>query len=318
MKSIVKFVFALGVFVFLFRFAGVSDLGQVFCQVSWFYVFILVLLSFVLIWASSVKWQIFVRAAGHEAQLVQLMKFYTVGYFFNTFLPSFVGGDLARSYHLGRELNDYKLAFAATFLERFTGLLSMCLLSFCFVLAGSEITKGVEVVVYIMAGVTVLAALPCFSERCARLCFLLCRKCAGLAAFFVSKAKFHHLLDQLEEAMGFARHNGALFVKAMFWSLVFHSLTVINTYVAGMALNVSVLSITGLFVVVPLVLLVGMAPVTPGGLGLQEGAFMFFLNRLGLSQAEALGIGLVIRAKTLLIGVVGGVIWLTIRGKKDK
>ncbi|MCC6931846.1 MAG: flippase-like domain-containing protein [Deltaproteobacteria bacterium] len=316
MVKLVKLVFALIVFYLLFRFAGVSDLIAVFVRISWSYVSLLIILPFIMIWASSIKWQVFIRATGHDARILQLMKFYTVGYFFNTFLPSFIGGDVVRSYHLGQELNNYRLAFAATFLERFTGLLAMCLISLSFVLAGSEITKGVEIVVYLMATVTVLVALPCFSEHCAKISFFVTRR--GLSLFGPAKyfGQLTQLTDKIEEAMSFARHNGNLLIKAMIWSLVFHSLTVVNTYVAGLALGISGVSITGLFVVVPLVLLVGMAPVTPGGLGIQEGAFMFFLNRLGISEAEALGVGLVIRAKTMLIGLVGGIFWLAVKSKR--
>jgi len=76
--------------------------------------------------------------------------------------------------------------------------------------------------------------------------------------------------------------------------------------------------ITGLFVVVPLVLLVGMAPITPNGLGIQEGAFLFFLERIGGSPAESFGVGLVLRAKVMVIALFGGLLLFAVRkGKKS-
>lgn len=54
-------------------------------------------------------------------------------------------------------------------------------------------------------------------------------------------------------------------------------------------------------------LVVGLAPVTIGGLGLREGVVVFFLTRLGVSGADALALSLLAFAVTVLaIGIVGG------------
>jgi len=61
-----------------------------------------------------------------------------------------------------------------------------------------------------------------------------------------------------------------------------------------------------------------MAPLTPSGLGLQEGAFLFLLQRIGASHAQGLGVGLVLRAKVMLVAVIGGVLWLRVRKQAPK
>ena len=64
-----------------------------------------------------------------------------------------------------------------------------------------------------------------------------------------------------------------------------------------------------LFVVVPLILLIGAVPVSPQGLGIQEGAFVFFLSGVGASSGQAMAIALVLRAKSYLLAAVGGLLW---------
>jgi uncharacterized membrane protein YbhN (UPF0104 family) len=99
-------------------------------------------------------------------------------------------------------------------------------------------------------------------------------------------------------------------------SFLFHLLTVVNTYAAGWAIGWESPNFGGLFVVVPLILLVSMIPITPSGLGLTEGAFVFFLQRVGATEVEGLGVALVLRAKVVIIAAVGGLLWLGVKNLK--
>ena len=303
-------ILAILLLVLVFAVAGVGELWAALLEIELRYIFYLLLLAVVMIWASCLKWQLFVRAGGHDAKILSLMKLYTIGYFFNTFTPSYVGGDVARSYHLGKDLKSQKHAFAATFLERFTGLLAMSFLGLMFVAIGTEATAGVEIAILVVGLGAVILALICFSESIGRICFSVCSRLTE-AVFSQSKAvKINGLLQKIEEAISYARNSPVLFGKAMLYSFLFHILTVINTYVAALSVGWENPDFGGLFVVVPLVLLVGMAPITPSGLGIQEGAFLFFLQRVGGTTGQSLGVGVVLRAKIFLIALVGWVLWL--------
>jgi uncharacterized protein (TIRG00374 family) len=118
--------------------------------------------------------------------------------------------------------------------------------------------------------------------------------------------------------MEYARGNPILFFKALAYSFLFHVLTVVNTYVACRAIGWEDPQFFGLFVVVPLILLVGMLPLTPNGVGLQEGAFVFFLQRVGSSASQGLAVGLVLRAKVILLALVGGIIFLRMKSKRKE
>lgn len=125
----------------LIYFVGAAEIFQIFFNLQLKYILTLIAISFVLIWLSSVKWQLFIRAWGHEASVTDLMKLYTITYFYNMFAPSSLMGDAARIYHLGKKIENQKDAFITTFLERLTGLLAMVLLGCIFVLIGTTATK---------------------------------------------------------------------------------------------------------------------------------------------------------------------------------
>jgi uncharacterized membrane protein YbhN (UPF0104 family) len=56
-------------------------------------------------------------------------------------------------------------------------------------------------------------------------------------------------------------------------------------------------------------LIVGLAPITIGGLGLREGAVVYLLTRLGIDGADALSLSLLAFAVTVLaVGFVGGLV----------
>ena len=286
---------------------------KVFRQIDPIWVFYLLALAVVMVWASCLKWQLFIRASGNEVPILHLMKLYTVGYFFNTFTPSYVGGDVARSFHLGKYLSNQRDAFISTFLERFTGLLAMSLLGVLFLALGAKATAGLSLAILTVAVGALALSLLCFSKTVAERCFPLGKNL--IAAFAPKKLKDKLLLiaDRADEGMRYARANRVLLAKALVLSLFFHCLTVLNTYLAARSVGWENPDIAGLFVVVPLVLLVSMAPITPSGLGIQEGAFLFFLKRIGGEHAQGLGVGLVLRAKVVLLGVVGGLLWLHVR-----
>jgi uncharacterized membrane protein YbhN (UPF0104 family) len=104
-----------------------------------------------------------------------------------------------------------------------------------------------------------------------------------------------------------------LVAKALVISLMFHLLTVINTAAVASAIGWSTVPWTSLVIVVPLILIVGAVPISPQGLGIQEGAFVFFLSSVGATTDQALAIALVLRVKSYLLAICGGLLWLGIR-----
>jgi uncharacterized membrane protein YbhN (UPF0104 family) len=107
-------------------------------------------------------------------------------------------------------------------------------------------------------------------------------------------------------------------LQAFGLSFMFHVMTIVNTVAVARAVGWDGAPWGELFVVVPLILLVGAVPVSPQGLGIQEGAFVFFLQAAGASSAQALAVALVLRAKSYALALVGGVLWLGVRNQEAR
>jgi uncharacterized membrane protein YbhN (UPF0104 family) len=53
-----------------------------------------------------------------------------------------------------------------------------------------------------------------------------------------------------------------------------------------------------------------MIPVSLNGLGIREGAFVFFLAQVGVPEAQALSLALLWLAVLIASSLIGGLVWL--------
>jgi len=70
-----------------------------------------------------------VRAVHMRVGYWRLFSYYLIGQFYNLFLPTSVGGDVVRSYQLGKYSGSQSNALASVFVERYTGVLVLLLVA---------------------------------------------------------------------------------------------------------------------------------------------------------------------------------------------
>lgn len=297
----VKYLLAFAILGVLIYLVDLRNLISVFREITVESLVYLLLLSVALIYVSAVKWSLFVEALGERVSVFSLCKLYCVGYFVNLLLPSFIGGDVARSFYVGKRIGQHESA-AATILERYTGLVAMvtlgCVLMWFSPLVSWQVRCAVGFVAVGLGIVTVCALSPRSIQYASKI--------PGIHPLVTS-------LNKIQAALNLARREKRLLAHALLLSFLFHTLTVINTLICAYAVGWNTAPVGDLFVVLPLILLVGALPIAPGGLGLQEGAFVFFLTGVGATPAHALGIGLILRAKSYLLALVGWLFWLTLK-----
>jgi len=303
-KRLAKVLLAGIVLFSLFKYVGISALLEQITNIDRFYFCLFLFISLPMIWASSVKWALFVDP---EVSVLHLMKLYTISYFVNLFAPSTIGGDLARSISLGGKLKNQAKALSATFFERLTGLIMMLVLSAASLIYSPELLRafGLEVLFFLILCIVLGSLFFLRAFRVFSLNMLL--KFLNTLPRIRGMDKLSRFLEALKEEISFSN---TLIFKSFLWSAVFHGLTIVNTYLAGKTIGAENLNLLSLGAVVPMVLLVLTLPITPGGLGVQEGAFVFLLTKVGVSSPEALAISLILRLKNLIIAGVGGLLFL--------
>jgi len=268
------------------------------------YIILLLLISILMIGVSCIKWQIFLHARRIKVSLIRLILLYLVGYFFSNFLPGNVGGDVVRSFVLGKEIHNTTESFSSVFLERFTGLLALSILAVICVMTNQQITKSPEIVIslFFFLALILFIFLAFITEKVHAIFSVLAKIESAVA--MINKIK------RFFDAIYYFRGKPLILSKAMALSFLFQIMTILNTLVVCHSLKLHI-SVSDIAVVVPIILVISMLPISINSIGVWEGSFVYFFSLIGVSAPEALSIALVLRAKNLFIALFGGIVFAT-------
>lgn len=294
----------------LFEAEGRAGFVRMLAGVDLFYLFISFLVSVLMNLVSSYKWYVLLCSRQIHVTLSRLFALYYVGKFFNLFLPTGMGGDVARVYELGRITGTNTESLASVFVERFTGMITLTAVSAVAVLISLReydipvITTSLLLCVLITTVVTwmILDTRPLtwFSR-------LATGRIAALSGLFGKLHKVHGAIRAYKDRPGTLWY-------AFVISVVFYFLAVINVWVSALAFSREVEFLT-ILVAVPAIMLIMNLPISIGGLGLMEAAYTIIFTAFGYSSSLALSTALLIRLKTLVDGVIGGLFYLA-RGER--
>ncbi len=253
---------------------------------------------------SALKWRGLLAALDVKVRRIDAFLLYLVGTFFNNFLPSQAGGDLVRTFQLGRQTRGMPRVAAATFFERavgFAALLTLLPLFFTDVRLRAAF-PAMFAIVPILAVLFVGFMALILSERPAALLRLL------------PAGRVHLGLSRCQSEMSeLARRRKPLQI-AYGLSLGFYGIAILTVYCACRAVGLEV-GIPSLGAVVPAVIAFSLLPVSLNGLGLSEAGYVMLFTALGVAPAEALVVGLLLRARVWLTAALGGLTFVLRRAK---
>ena len=90
-------------------------------------------------------------------------------------------------------------------------------------------------------------------------------------------------------------------------SLIYQSLGIILVYFWGRSLGIE-LGIIPYFTALPLIWFTIMIPISISGLGIREGAFIYFFSLFDVNQELGLGLSMMFFIQTLAVGSIGGIL----------
>jgi hypothetical protein len=267
-------------------------------------IFLLLFVGLVMNVISCLKWRLFLRERGYRVSLLRLLSLYFIGKFFNNFMPSMIGGDLTRTYLLGRQINSQSQSFASVFLERLMGLIALIVLAIVFSLANPHLLSEPKIGIGI---VSVSFGFVLFIGILLNRGFLdWARMKFGVIPF--TRVIFDKIKKVQNDILYF-QGKYKLLAGAVAYSFVFHFMTSVNVYVCCLAIRVQP-SFLDIAVITPIILLLNIIPVSPNNIGWWEWTFSFFLVEAGTGSAEGLAVGLILRGMSLFFSLIGGAFFL--------
>lgn len=260
---------------------------------------VLLFLSTVLILALRLK--LIFAVEDIKINLTETSSLTFVGYFFNNFLPTSVGGDIVKALCASRVTGSPVKSVTSVLMDRIFGLFTfICIpsISLLFIVKTME-NSAVPTLVYSCLAVAVFCFFLIFNKSVA--------KPFKFIQTFLNRFRMGEKIRQVYEGLHNFKNHKAVVLQAMLLSLVGQSIGIFVLYGFALALGSRAPAIY-FYLLVPVVHLISMLP-SLNGLGIREGAYIYFLTPyIGKEYAAALGIlwlGLL-----FLLSIIGGVIYL--------
>jgi len=303
-----KLALGLAVIAWLVSRTDLESLWSTLRSIEWLWLIPVLLLPHLGILLSSMKWHALLRARGAHASQGMLFRLYMIGTFFSSFLPSMVGGDVVRVYQLSRAGCDSSVVVASTFLERFVGLVALITLLPLAAMQPkvSQALPGLwQFIALAAVGVAILSVVL-FTGRAAS-AGEVDESARGLVA------RLQRILRRSrQQVQSYRGHTGSL-AYGYVLSLVFYLSAGVTVWCATRAVG-GTPDLLVIVSVTPLVLMLGLIPISINGLGILEAGYTWLLMSLGMTLSEALAVALVLRFRSLLTAGLGGMLFLAYRG----
>ncbi|MFC1591034.1 lysylphosphatidylglycerol synthase transmembrane domain-containing protein, partial [Thermodesulfobacteriota bacterium] len=246
----------------------------------------------------TLRWGIFLKEKNVTIPQPKLLLLYCIGMFFNTFLPTMFGGDAVRIYYIYREYHTRDVPATSVIVERCCGVAAL----FCIGLASSLywiIRFGISPFVQLSLSAC-LAGLIC-------LLLLVSRRLHKVAQKLFSALPFTpRSFDSLYRSFqGYSENKRALLA-----GLGLSAITSLATIIIAFCLSRSLgwqLPFSVFLYTIPVITITTMIPVSFGGIGVRETAFLLVFSQFGIAAPQAVSLALLWYSINLIFGIFGGI-----------
>ncbi|MCX8026884.1 MAG: flippase-like domain-containing protein [Thermodesulfovibrionales bacterium] len=308
-KKITKYLFLVlkiavssGLIYLLFTKVGLSVIVSNISKINPMYFVLAMILYLLQLFISTNRWSLLI---GQRLSFKRLYSLYLIGSFFGIFLPGLVGGDTVKAYYLNKMLKSkYEenqdaptlvTSIASVFMDRYLGLIAM----FIMVIAVLPVSLGY------LKDTPFMWIMPLFMLSFAVLSFVFVRFRLGERFGFL--ANFYTYFT-------FYITKKTIIIKTIVLSFFTQLSGIIAVYIlaVGLAVNVSFLSV---LIFLPIIILVSFIPISIAGIGLREGAFVFFFGIIGVPPDASLTLSILWFLSTCCASLLGFVEYIRIKEK---
>ncbi|WP_419947258.1 lysylphosphatidylglycerol synthase transmembrane domain-containing protein [Candidatus Poriferisodalis sp.] len=244
---------------------------------------------------ASARWWQVAATLDVKVSCRSMLSIYLAAQFVGNFLPTTIGGDVLRVNRLGRLCGSEANAFATVIIERLTGWVVLPVLTLAALLSrpsllthsGGQIAGGLA-----LGTLAVLAFVVWVAEHP-----------RGLGRL-AGGNRIRDALGAVHTGLSMFRRHPRAAARLLGVGFAYQVLLVAATALIGAAIGINP-GMRAWLAFAPMVLIVQLMPFTIGGLGVREGAFVLFLDAHGVNEGEAVLLGLLLYALTLLVSLTG-------------
>lgn len=265
--------------------------------------FIAVLLFLVAVIIISYRLKIIFSGQNINLSLKEALYLSFIGFFFNNFLPSAVGGDIVKAYYAALKTNKKLESFTSVFMDRFFGLFPLIFIAGASLLFVRDKLQN-NSLVWLVIGLLILTMFA--------ILFLLNKNFAKISSkLFLGPFKIFKITEKLKkvyDAIGCYKNQRQILLYSFISSITAQVIAIVAVWISAFSLSINEIPFGMFFIVVPLVAIASMFP-SLNGLGVRESAYVFFLKDYTTPQ-KALAISILWLGVLLVMSIIGGFLYL--------
>jgi uncharacterized protein (TIRG00374 family) len=251
------------------------------------------------------RWGVLVWSQGLVASWRRLVGLYFVGAFFSMFLPTGVGGDAVKMYELAGDSHKTAASISSVLVDRFLGLFVLFAMALIALMGAYESVSPEVRVLIAVVFVACLIGIALLLQR-------------TWIESLGRRLRLDHILGRIkilrELYESIHMYSAQALLQATGASVVWNLILVLGYFLLGLSVGID-LSLWYYFLFVPIISVLLMVP-SLGGLGIREGATVLLFTRVGVNEAQALALALAYDFTLLIIGLIGGTIYL-VQGMRE-
>ena len=306
-----KLGITIGVSAYVLWQAGLADALRTLATADWRFVGLGATSAVIAMVINVKRWQVMLGRQRDEAPLLTLIRLYLIAMFFNNVLPSRFAGDVVRAIGASRRLTTKTRSAAAVIMDRLIGAMSVLLLGVIAIAIKPSVIpiQITEVLIIGLAiGSLMVALLLIRTPWHGQIGALLARLFGLFERLPVVGRRVGGKVGAAAEAVRAYAGAPGLLAYALMISMVANGLSIVNVYLYALAVGADV-HIAEAAVVMPVVLAVGLLPISINGIGTIELTFVFLLGLMGVDPQVALAVAILRRLVLLGQSLVGGVLY---------
>lgn len=293
--KLLKLAFGLGVIVFLFSKTSVREFVQLLTHANYVYFILSIILYILGQIICTKKWMVISEKLNFDYPFVNYLRWYFLGMFYNTFLPTNIGGDVVKIAKMndGKDFG-LKRAVISVLTDRITGLYVLIF----FILLGaiffhSEFFVNILNFSIVFSGVVGLV----------------------IFAYFVKHKDL--IPDKYEEIYNFVTglFEKKCVVRIILLSLVFHIFVIfIHCFIASMY-NIS-LPFSFYLILYSITAIISSLPVSINGIGIKEFAYVYLLKLFSIDTSTGILFSMTFSMVVLFSSMLGFLPYVSSRERK--
>jgi uncharacterized protein (TIRG00374 family) len=248
----------------------------------------------------ALRWGILLDGADLALPTRSTLRISWIGHFLSTVVPGgLASGDVLKSLYVAHEHHTSRTrALVTAFSDRIIALFALCAVAGVTVLLGPEglLVQTARVVVIVLLCGGVFAGAVLYSAVIRRVLRL---------HHLAERLPFPGIVGELKEALSLYRTRPGHVAATLLVSFIGHGVILSCFYAYGTALGAD-MNLAALLVAIPVAQIVSAVPGLPGGWGVGDFAFFFFLPAAGIPAGHAVALSFVYRASQTVLGLPGG------------